>query len=127
VSIGEAGGFRRVAPPLVLFLAVSGLVFGLAKLHLARPGLPKAVPGQKIRLGDFYNGQTVFNTTCAACHGRDGKGGPAGPKLDGLQITLARAKLQIDGGGTTMPPRLVSGGPEADVLAFLATILGKPG
>ncbi len=109
----------------LVFLAVSGGVFALAKLHLARPGLPKAVPGQKIALGDFYAGQTDFSQKCASCHGVDGKTGGIGPKLVGLPISLAVAKAQIDTGGGTMPPALVSGRQEADVLAFLATILGK--
>ena len=123
MSTPESAGIRRAVAPLVLFVAVSGSVFTLAKLHLARPGLPQAVPGQKVQLGDFYRGQTVFSQRCAACHGPDGKGGPAGPKLDGLSITLGVAKAQIDNGGTTMPGRLVTGPQERDVLAFLATIL----
>jgi mono/diheme cytochrome c family protein len=108
---------------LAVFLAVSGCVFVLAKLHLARPGIPKAVAGAKIVLGDFYRGQTTFSTKCAACHGPDGKGGPIGPKLVDLAIPLSVAKAQIDNGGGTMPAKLVSGTQESDVLAFLATIL----
>jgi len=123
VSTAEPAGIRRAVVPLVLFVAVSSSVFTLAKLHLARPGLPQAAPGQNVQLGDFYRGQTVFSQRCAACHGPDGKGGPAGPKLDGLAITLGVAKAQIDNGGTTMPSRLVTGPQERDVLAFLATIL----
>jgi mono/diheme cytochrome c family protein len=115
---------RKVVILLAVFLVVSGTAFTLAKLHPARPGLPKAAPGQKIVLGDFYAGQTDFSQHCAACHGQDGKGGGIGPKLQGLAIPLAVAKAQIDAGGTTMPARLVSGKQEADVLAFLDTILG---
>jgi mono/diheme cytochrome c family protein len=113
-----------VLPFLITFLVVSGSVFALAKLHLARPGLPK-ITSAHIVLGDFYAGQTTFTQKCGACHGAGGQGGGIGPKLQGLAITLARAKAQIDGGGATMPPRLVTGKQEADVLAFLATILGK--
>ena len=126
MSTAASAGRRQLAPLVIAFVVVSGLVFVLAKAHLARPGLPKAVPGQKIQLGDFYNGQTVFSQKCAACHGTDGKGGPVGPKLDGLAVSLAVAKAQIDNGGSTMPPRLVAGKQEADVLAFLATILKTP-
>jgi mono/diheme cytochrome c family protein len=109
----------------VVFLAVSGAVFALAKLHLARPGVSKTVPGQKIALGDSSRGQTDFSQKCAACHGVDGKTGGIGPKLVGLPISIAVAKGQIDNGGGTMPPALVTGGQEQDVLAFLATILAK--
>jgi mono/diheme cytochrome c family protein len=59
--------------------------------------------GAKVVLGDFYRGQTSFSQKCAACHGQDGKGGPVGPKLDGLTLSLPAAQAQIDNGGATMP------------------------
>jgi mono/diheme cytochrome c family protein len=127
VSTAEAP--RSSGKALILlgvFAAVSAGVFTLAKLHLARPGIPKSVAGAKVVLGDFYSGQTVFSQHCAACHGTDGRGGPVGPKLQGLAIPLSVAKAQIDNGGATMPPRLVTGRQERDVLAFLATILAPP-
>jgi len=127
VSTAEASGNGRTAVTLlVAFLAVSGPVFALAKLHPARPGIPKLAANAKVVLGDFYSGQTVFSQKCAACHGQDGKGGPVGPKLQGLALSVGAAKAQIDNGGTTMPPKLVTGQPERDVLAFLATILAPP-
>jgi mono/diheme cytochrome c family protein len=110
---------RLVVVPL-LFVTVSGVVFGLAKLHLARPGVPHAA---NVKLGDFYNGETVFSQDCAACHGAAGKGGGIGPKLQGAPISLARAQAQIDAGGAVMPAGIVKGKAEADVLAYLATIL----
>ena len=63
---------------------------------------------------------------CASCHGQNGKGGGIGPKLQGLPISIARVKAQIDGGGSTMPAGLVKGGDEADVLAYVATIVKLP-
>ena len=125
MSTAEAHASRKLWVIALLFVAVSGTVFVLAKLHLARPGLPTAAPGAKVVLGDFYRGQTTFSQKCAACHGVDGKGGSIGPKLDGDTISLAAAKAQIDAGGGTMPGGLVKGAQEADVLAFLATILAR--
>ncbi len=116
---------RLVVTPLALFVVVSGSVFTLAKLHLARPGLPKLAAGQKVQLGDFYNGQTVFSTTCASCHGPNGSGGKIGPKLAGAAIPLVVAQAQIDNGGGVMPAHLVTGKPERDVLAYLATIFAS--
>ena len=116
---------RLVLIPLALFLGVSGTAFGLAKLHLARPGLPKT--SATIKLGDFYRGETVFSQHCAACHGQGGVGGSIGKKLVGDPITLRTALAHIDGGGSVMPPGLVKGQDERDVLAYLATILGKAG
>jgi mono/diheme cytochrome c family protein len=127
VSSAETSGTgRKAAILLVVFLGVSACAFTLAKLHLARPDVPSAVAGAKIVLGDSHRGQTTFSQHCAACHGPDGKGGPIGPRLDGLAIPVAVAKAQIDNGGGTMPPKLVTGRQEDDVLAFLATILKSP-
>jgi mono/diheme cytochrome c family protein len=116
---------RLVVLPLLLLAAVSGGVFGLAKLHLARPGFPHVALSGKVKLGDFYNGQTVFSQKCAACHGPDGRGGGVGPKLAGTPIPLAVAQAQIEAGSGVMPGGLVSGRQERDVLAFLATIVAK--
>jgi mono/diheme cytochrome c family protein len=125
VSIAERPGAARVATLVAAFVGVSSVVFLLAKLHLARPSLPAADLGGKVALGDFYRGQTIFSQSCASCHGTDGVGGPVGPRLVGLPLSLVAAKAQIDNGGTTMPAGLVSGRKEADVLAFLATVLAK--
>jgi mono/diheme cytochrome c family protein len=118
----STAGLRLVLIPVLLLAAVSGVVFALAKLHLARPGLPHAA-NAKVQLGDFYNGQTLFTQKCAACHGRNAEGTKIAPKLDGAPIPLAVAKAQIDAGGSVMPPKLVTGAQERDVLAYLATIL----
>jgi mono/diheme cytochrome c family protein len=114
---------RLVVIPAVLFVAVSGSAFGLAKLHLAKPGLPKS---GSIRLGDTYRGETIFSTTCATCHGKAAEGG-IGPRLAGSGLSLAAVKGQIDNGGGAMPPNLVTGAREADVLAYLSTILERSG
>ncbi len=113
---------RLVVLPAALFAVVSGGAFALAKLHLAKPGAPAA---RAVQLGDAHAGQTAFAQKCAACHGPSGRGGGIGPKLAGVQITLTRAQMQIDVGGGVMPGGLVSGKAEADVLAYLATILKK--
>jgi len=110
---------RIVLVPLVLFVAVSGAVFTLAQLHPAKPNVPAGAP---VQLGDALRGRTIFSQTCASCHGAQGIGGGAGPRLAGASISLAQAKVQIDNGGGLMPARLVSGRREEDVLAYLATI-----
>ena len=114
---------RLLLVPAILFVVVSASAFTLAKLHLAKPGLPKS---GSIKLGDLYRGQTVFSTTCAACHGDSNQGG-IGPKLAGAHISLAAAKAQIDNGGAAMPAKLVHGGQEEDVLAYLSTIFAPGG
>ena len=109
--------------PASLFVGVSATVFTLAQIHPASPSAPKA--SGAVKLGDADAGRVTFEKTCAACHGVGGKGGSIGPKLAGASITLARAKAQIDAGGGAMPPRLVSGTNEENVLAYLDTIFAK--
>jgi mono/diheme cytochrome c family protein len=113
----------RILLPALLFVGLSGGVFTLAELHLARPGVPKSAGA--VVLGDQYQGGIVFSTTCASCHGEGGKGGGVGPRLAGSRIPIARVKAQIDAGGGTMPAALVTGTKERDVLGYVATILAS--
>jgi mono/diheme cytochrome c family protein len=112
---------RLVLVPALLFVVVSATGFTLAKLHPAKPEAAKAGP---IALGDAARGRAIFAKTCAGCHGAQAQGG-IGPKLAGAQISLAAAQTQIDNGGGTMPPSLVQGAQEQDVLAYLSTIFAK--
>lgn len=111
--------------PLVLLVAVSGATFGLAKWHPAKPGLPK-IAGGAVKLGDSYRGETIFSTSCASCHGQNGKGGGVGPELAGLPLPIGRVKNQIDVGSGAMAGGIVKGQDEADVLAYVATITVQP-
>jgi len=115
---------RLVVAPTLLFFVFAGTALALALLHPAKPGTPKT--NGKVKLGDSYRGDTLFSTNCAGCHGQGGKGGGIGPRLAGAAIPLAVAKAQIDNGGGAMPAALVKGQDEADVLAYLATILKNP-
>ncbi len=117
---------RLLVVPALLFVAFSGTAFALARLHLARPGVPRAGAGAgSLVLGDPYRGEVAFSQNCASCHGPDGKGGGIGPKLVGAPISVAAVKAQIDNGGATMPPALVKGQTERDVLAYVATIIAR--
>jgi mono/diheme cytochrome c family protein len=115
-----------VVRPLALLVVVSAVVFTFAQLHLAKPGVPSAAAGTKIVLGDSYRGAIAFDQTCQACHGEGGKGGGIGPRLIGDKISLAAVKQQIDAGGGAMPPALVKGATERDILAYLATVIKPP-
>jgi mono/diheme cytochrome c family protein len=115
---------RLVYIPAGLFALVAVTVFVLAQLHPAKPGL-KAVASKDIALGDAKHGAVLFASTCAGCHGQNGTGGGIGPRLSGSGVSLGVAKATIDGGNSVMPPGLVKGAAEADVLAYLNTILRK--
>jgi mono/diheme cytochrome c family protein len=111
---------RLVVAPLVLFVGVSAGVFTLAKLHLAKP---EASTPANVTLGDAQRGAAIFASTCASCHGQAGRGGGIGPRLAGAPISIFTVKMQIDAGGGAMPPGLVTGRREEDVLAYVATLI----
>jgi mono/diheme cytochrome c family protein len=113
---------RIVVLPLVLFVVVSATVFTLAKLHPASP----ATASGPVKLGDVARGRAVYLQKCAPCHGQQAEG-KVGPRLAGASITAEQARAQIDDGGGIMPARLVTGGAEADVLAYLKTIFTSAG
>jgi mono/diheme cytochrome c family protein len=116
---------RLVVVPLVLLLGVAGVTYALAKWHPASPPrIPKALAGS-VALGDQYRGEAVFQRSCSGCHGPNGSGG-IGPRLQGLPISIAAVKAQIDNGGGTMPAGVVKGGDEKDVLAYVATLIKPP-
>jgi len=108
--------------PLVLFVVISAGVFTLAKLH---PASPSTASGP-VALGDAVRGRALYLQKCAPCHG-DQAEGKVGPRLAGVSLTVDQARAQIDNGGGIMPARLVTGGGEADVLAYLKTIFKTPG
>ena len=108
--------------PLVLFVVVSAGVFTLAKLHLASP----TTASGPVTLGNAARGRAVFLQKCAPCHGRQAEG-KVGPRLAGVSLTVDQARAQIDNGGGIMLARLVTGGGEADLLAYLKTIFTTPG
>jgi mono/diheme cytochrome c family protein len=117
---------RIVVVPALLFAGVWGLTFALAKLHLAKPGAPKAATGS-VALGDPYRGEATFSQKCSPCHGEAGKGGGIGPRLQGDHISIATVRAQIASGGGAMPPNLVTGAAERDVLAYVATLIAPAG
>src|SRR5262245_36694452 len=114
---------RLLLIPAVLFVAVSGTVYALAKAHPASPTVKAST--EPVSVGDPARGATEFQNSCAGCHGDAGEGGGSGPKLAGTGISLAAAKAQIDNGGGTMPAGIVSGQAEQDVLAYLQGILAQ--
>jgi mono/diheme cytochrome c family protein len=115
--------WRHVAVPLLVFAYVSAMVFTLAKLHPFTPDSP-AVTTTPTAAGDAARGETVFDETCASCHGAGGTGG-IGPVLAGRRLDQAAARAQIVNGGGVMPANLVAGQDLDDVLAYLAQIGGS--
>lgn len=112
---------RLVVVPTLLLASVSGLTFGLAQEHLAKPEASAAGVG----VGNSASGEAIFTRECAACHGDSGRNAPVGPDLAGNPISLDDARARIQLGSGVMPPNLVEGQQLDDVLAYLETIFAR--
>ena len=112
--------------PLALLVVVSGVVFTLAQLHLAKPSVPSAAAGSKIRHRRQLSRLDRLRPDVWGLPRRRRQGRAIGPRLISDTISLAAVKQQIDAGGGSMPPGLVKGAAERDVLAFVATIIKSP-
>jgi mono/diheme cytochrome c family protein len=113
---------RLFVVPALLFLAVSGLVLGLA---LEPPA--QSEPAAVVEGGDPVRGEALFADRCAGCHGEAGRNASVGPDLAGNPISPEEAQAQIETGSGAMPANLVEGTELEDTLAYLETILaGDP-
>jgi mono/diheme cytochrome c family protein len=113
---------RLIVVPAILFAVVSAGVFGLAKLH---PAKPESNTQERIGIvtGDPMRGETLFAERCATCHGEGGEGGGVGPRLVGRDVSSEDARATIENGSGVMPPDLVTGPDLEHVLAYLDAIL----
>jgi mono/diheme cytochrome c family protein len=117
---------RLAAPPLVLFMGISGLVYGLARAQPFAPSAPPIPAGAPAGAGDIYRGGIAFTQTCSGCHGTAGAGGSA-PALKGNPLSPEEARAVIVTGRGIMPAGLASGQTLDDIVAYLGTILAPPG
>jgi cytochrome c oxidase cbb3-type subunit 3 len=76
-------------------------------------------------------GAQIFATTCAGCHGGDGKGSDRGPSIATTPTTIARSDADLTGivkngiAGRGMPPFGYLGDPAiASVVRYLRTLQG---
>ncbi len=99
-----------------------GAVVVVATLLLAQSPIfePSAPAGAPVA-GDASRGEVVFERECAACHGAGGEGG-AGPRLVASGLAADEIAATIEQGAGIMPPGLVSGDEQADVVAYVVTI-----
>jgi len=113
---------RRAWRPLVVGSLVVAATFVFAQFAVFEPS---ASTDTGAAGGDFYRGEVVFERACASCHGPGGEGGSPGPRLVDSGLDAAEIASTITQGRGVMPPALVSGGEQADVVAYVAAI-GQP-
>lgn len=114
---------RKLWRPVVVLVGVSGAVFALAQAQFLAPSAPAG--GGPVALGDAYNGELVFEATCAGCHGTAGGGGGVGPTLAGAGLDATRIEATIVQGAGAMPGGLVEQAEIADVVAYVFGITTK--
>jgi len=103
--------------PVLAGAIVVGVVFLLAQVAIFEPSAPAGATAG----GDFYRGQVVFERECSSCHGAGGEGG-VGPRLSGSGLDATTIASTIEQGAGVMPPALVTGAEEADVVAYVLSI-----
>ena len=82
--------------------------------------LQLAACGEEDKMGDPVNGESVYNVSCASCHGSAGVG-MSGPPLPGTSSEEDIASA-IENGIGSMPPELIEGTDVDDVIAYLFTL-----
>ena len=107
---------RAWRPVLVGAIVV---VATLAQAQIFEPSAPAQAVGTG---GDIYRGETVFQRDCASCHGSGGEGGGIAPQLADTGLDAVEVAATIRQGAGVMPPALVSGRDEADVVAYVVGI-----
>jgi mono/diheme cytochrome c family protein len=105
--------------PILVGAAVAAGTFALAQAHVFQPDAPAA---SDVSEGDVNRGEIIFERECAACHGSGGEGGGVGPRLVGAVLDAATVSAAVQQGRGVMPAGLVSGGEEADVVAYVVSI-----
>ena len=107
----------RLWRPVLVAAAVAVGTFALARAQIFEP----SAAGDTTTAGDATRGATVFEQKCASCHGSGGEGG-SGPALRGTGLDATTVTERVRQGAGVMPPGLVSGRDEADVVAYVVSI-----
>jgi mono/diheme cytochrome c family protein len=107
----------RLWRPVLVGAAIVVMTFLLAQWVPFEPSTTATATAD----GDVTRGELVFERECAACHGAAGEGG-AGPRLVGSGLDADTVAETIRQGAGIMPPGLVTGQDEADVVAYVVSI-----
>ncbi len=113
---------RRGWRPVLVGGAIVVGVFALAQAQVFAPSAPGGAPATA---GDADRGQAIFARECSGCHGDAGAGG-VGPQLAASGLEAAQVTAAVEEGRGVMPPGIVSGQEQADVVAYVVSISSPP-
>jgi mono/diheme cytochrome c family protein len=103
----------------------TSLIIGLLST-LALSSAPAFAQASATKAGNAQNGQKLFTADgCYQCHGRQGQGGGAGPRLAPPKIPVEAIKIYVRHPTGAMPPytpKVLSDAEIDDIYAFLKTI-----
>ena len=92
--------------------------FVLAKATVFAP----STSSTSTHTGDTAGGKKVFAENCSGCHGDGGQGGGVGPTLAGSGLDAGTVSAVVQHGRGVMPPAIVAGQEQADVVAYVVSI-----
>lgn len=110
-------GWRPILAGAVVVVAV----FALAKAQIFAP----SAPASTTLTGDATRGASVFAENCSGCHGDAGQGGGVGPTLAASGLDAATVASVVQQGRGVMPPGIVAGQQQADVVAYVVSIANQ--
>ncbi len=100
---------------------VVAVTFALAQAQIFEPEASTVTS----TTGDAARGATLFEETCAGCHGSGGVGGSPGPPLVETGLDAETVTAVVEQGAGVMPAGLVGGQEQADVVAYVVEISGS--
>ena len=113
-------------------LSVTGLMFvvalGLAVSPRAQEQAPAAKPAaQTVPAGNAETGKKLWvSVGCWQCHGYEGQGGAAGPRLAGRNLSLGVITGYVRKPTNQMPPYTEKVLPNADLAHIYAYLQSRP-
>jgi mono/diheme cytochrome c family protein len=110
----------RAWRPIVAGAVVVVAVFLLAQWPIFEPD----ASDQPVLLGGAERGAVLFGEQCAGCHGSGGTGG-TGPALAESGLAADEIASTIEQGAGIMPPAIVTGQNQADVVAYVESIANQ--
>lgn len=111
---------------------IGGVVFAatltfVGSTRAQAPATPAAQPAQTAPAGNADTGKKLWTSIgCWQCHGYEGQGGAAGPRLSGRNLPFAGFSAYVRRPTNQMPPYTEKVVPNADLAHIYAYLQSRP-